>query len=323
MSGPDTLWPRPVAPPRPFEHLDLKVIAVLLAVGLWSLVPDNSVPHVVRDVPVLLDNIPAELALSAPFDASLNVTVRGTVLRTRDLFPGELTPTIDMFGAFAGDNIITLSPDDIRSPLGVTVERVEPAQLHVLLEQRVRAEVPVNPVVEGNPANGYELYEAIVAPTAVEVSGPRSAIESLQGVSTEVISIAGRRETLEREVAVTTDNTLVTVTGPTRVQLTLRIEEVAITAQIEGVRIALANAQGRVAVNPESIGVVVRGPRSVVEQLTAADIGAILDVGALAPRAEDYRVEPRVSILRADLAERVEVIALTPQRRVDVHVFDR
>lgn len=323
MSGPETLWPRPLTRPRPFENLDLKVIALLLAIGLWSLVPDNSVPHVVRDVPVTLENIPAELALSAPFEATLDVAVRGTVLRTRDLFPGELTPTIDMFGAFAGDNIIGLTPEDIRAPLGVTVERVDPAQLHVLLEERVRAEVPVNPVVEGNPASGYELYEASVEPATVEVSGPRTAIEALQGVSTEVISVAGRRESLEREVEVATGDPLVTVTAPRRVRLILRIEEVAVTAQIEGVRIAAANARGRVAINPESIGVVVRGPRSAVEQLTAADIRAVLDVASLTPRGEDYRLEPQVAIVRADLADLIEVIALTPQRRVDVHVFER
>ena len=235
MSSPDTLWPRPVTPPRPFENLDLKVIALILAIGLWSLVPDNSVPHVVRDVPVRLENIPAELALAGPFDVTVDVTVRGSVLRTRDLFAGSLSPTIDLFGAVAGAKIINLAPEDIRAPLGVTVERVEPSQLQVLLEEKVRAQVPVNPVVEGNPADGYELYDALVEPAAVEVSGPRSAIEELDAVSTEVISIAGRRQTLEREVAVTTDNALVSVAGPARVRLTLLIEETAVTSQIEGV----------------------------------------------------------------------------------------
>lgn len=323
MSGPDTLWPRAIAAPRPFDNLALKLIALLLALGLWSLVPDNSVPHVVRDVSVLLGNIPAELALSAPFSASVDVSVRGTVTRTRDLFPGELSPTIDMFGAFAGENVITLTPDIIRAPLGVTVESIEPAQLRVVLEERIRGEVPVNPVVEGNPADGYELYDAVVEPAIVRVSGPRSAIENLQAVSTEVISVAGHRETLARDVGVTTENPVVTVEGPARVRLTLRIEEVAVTEQLEGVRIVVVNGRGRVAVNPESIGVVLRGPRSVLAELSAEDVRATVDVGALAPRSEDYRVEPRVEIVRADLAGRIEIIALTPQRRVDVHVFER
>ena len=124
-------------------------------------------------------------------------------------------------------------------------------------------------------------------------------------------------------MAVTTDNALVSVAGPARVRLTLLIEETAVTSQIEGVRIAVLNAQGRVAVNPESIGVVIRGPSSVLTQLGPDDIRATLDVAGLAARAEDYRLEPQVSIISADLAGRVEVIALTPQRRVDVHVFDR
>lgn len=323
MNGPVTLWPRRIASPRPFENLDLKLIALLLAVGLWSLVPDNSVPHVVRDVAVLVDGVPAELALAAPFSATIDVTVSGTVQRTRDLFPGELSPTIDLFGAVAGENVISLTPASIRAPLGVTVESVTPSQLRVVLEERIRGEVPVNPVVEGNPADGYELYDAIVEPATVQVSGPRTAVEQLQAVSTEVISVAGHRQTLAREVAVMTDNPVIAVQGAARVRLTLRIEEVAVTEQLEGVRIVVLNARGRIAVNPESIGVVLRGPRSVLAQLSADDIRATVDVGALAPRADDYRVEPRVEIIRAELAGRIEVIALTPQRRVDVHVFER
>lgn len=308
---------------RPLDNLNLKVIALVLAIVLWALVPDTSVPHIVRGVPVLLENVPTELALAEPFTATVDVLVTGTVLRTRDLLPGELSPRIDMFGAFAGDNVITLEATDIPAPLGVRVDSIQPAQIRVLLEDKIMAELPVSPVVEGNPAPGFELQDAEVVPDAVRVSGPRSAIEQLTSVSTEVISVTGRRETLTRAVTVVPDDPLVRVEGPATVDLTLTIEEIPVTAQVEEVEVMIVNASRRVAVNPPTIGVVLRGPPSVLDTLTTANIIATIDASGLEPRAEDYRLEPTIQIVPEEVARRVEVIALTPQRLIDVHVFDQ
>jgi hypothetical protein len=308
---------------HPLEHLNLKILALALAIVLWSLVPDTSVPHIVRGVPVLLENIPTELALAEPFNATVDVLVTGTVLRTRDILPGELSPRLDMFGAFAGDNVITLAPGDIPTRLGVSVDRIQPAQVRIMLDDRLVAELPVSPVVEGTPAEGFDLYEATAEPASVRVSGPRSAIEGLSSVPTEVISVAGRSETLTRSVAVVADNPVVSVEGSPTVQLTLTIEEVAITSQIEGVSVTVVNATRRVVVNPELIGVVLRGPPSVLRSLTPENILATIDAGGLEPRADDYRVVPDIEIVPETVARRVEVIAITPQRRIDVHVFDQ
>lgn len=308
---------------RPLDHLNLKIISLVLAVVLWSLVPDTSVPHIIRGVPVLLENVPTELALTEPYTATVDVFVTGTVLRTRDLLPGELAPRIDMFGAFAGDNVINLSPGDIPTPLGVRVDSIQPAQLRVLLEDKITAELAVSPVVEGNPAPGFELQDAQVTPGVVRVSGPRSAIEGLTSVSTEVISVTGRRETVTRAVAVVADDPVVRIEGPATVQLTLAIEEIPVTAQIEEVAVSVVNATRRVAFNPAVIGVVLRGPPSVLDGLTAENIIATIDAAGLQPQADDYRLEPSVRIVPEEVARRVEVIALTPQRFIDLHIFDQ
>ena len=85
-----------------FSNLPLKGFSLLLAVGLWSVVPDPSVLHIIPGVPVQLTNIPADLALAENVTATIDVSVRGSALRTRDLSPGALSPRIDMFGRFEG-----------------------------------------------------------------------------------------------------------------------------------------------------------------------------------------------------------------------------
>jgi len=308
---------------RPHQNLNLKLLSLVLAIGLWSMVPSATAPTVVRGVPVRLRNIPAELALAQPFEAEIEVWVSGSSLRTRDLSPGELSPIIDMFGAFAGDNTITLTSSNIPTPLGVRVVSIDPARLRVVLEERVRAELPINAVVEGSPAEGFEIIDKVVEPATAAVTGPRSRVEALQDVSTETVSVAGRSEPLVREVAVVTDDPLVIVEGAGRVRLAIDIEETPVVSEVNGVVIELVNLRYRVDINPQQIGVVLRGPPSLLQQLVPGDLVAAIDVGGLAPRAEDYRIEPRVAFRDAELAARISILTLTPQRRIDVHVYDQ
>ncbi len=308
---------------RPHENLHLKLISLGLAIALWSIVPDPSVPHLVRGVPVQLVNIPPELALAEPFETELDVWVRGNPARTRELLPGELSPHVDMFGAFRGENVIAISPRDIPTPLGVSVDSIEPSQVRVVLDERVRRRLPINPVIEGSPAPGYQVVARQLDPAEAEVSGPRTLVREMEAVSTETVNISGRRTSLVRTVVILTGDPLVRVEGTTRARLRIEIAEVPVIVELQGVTIRVVNASRRVAINPERIGVVLRGPPSLFETIGPDNLIATLDVAGLRPRSEDYHVEPTIEFRPAELAERIEVLALTPQRRIDVHVFEQ
>ncbi len=306
---------------RPHANLSLKLISLGLAFGLWTLVPDSSVPHLVRGVPVQIINLPAELALAEPFEAEVDVWVHGSPIRTGNLLPGELSPDGDLVGAFAGENLITLTPADIPTPLGVTVDSVQPAQLRIALEEKIRTELPVNPVVEGNPATGFEIYERRVEPATVFVTGPRSRVEQLAGVSTEVVNVSGRRSALTRSVTILSDDPVVTVEDSAAL-LSISIDEIKVVYEIEGVQIDLINAEFRAVVNPSHIGVLLSGPPSLLETLTANNIFAEIDLTGLAPRSEDYSLQPRVRLEPVSLGARITVLATRPQRLMDVHIYE-
>ncbi len=104
-------------------------------------------------------------------------------------------------------------------------------------------------------------------------------------------------------------------------QVTVAIEEQPITRQIQDIEIVVTGATSRVVVNPAIIGVVVEGPPSMVNMLTAENFVATINAAGREPRREDYRIEPVVVVQPAELAAQITVIAITPQRRLDVHVY--
>ena len=304
-----------------FDNLYLKGFALLLAVGLWSVVPDPSVLHIVPGVPVQLDSIPGDLALLEAVTVTLDVSVRGSALRTRDLRPGELAPVIDMFDMFEGDNTVLLTPDMITVPFGVTVESIDPPRLTVSLERRVRRDLAVNVVLEGSPHGDYQIYDTLVEPVTVPVSGPASRMEELDTIAAEKVGVTGRQDSLVRTVRVIPEDPTLRLEGASEVQVTVAIEERPINFQLQGIDVDIIGATSRVVANPAVIGVVLEGPPSVIAGLTPENFVATIDVDGLAPRAEDYRIEPEIRLEPVELARRVRIIAITPQRRLDVHVF--
>ncbi|MFW6198687.1 MAG: YbbR-like domain-containing protein, partial [Acidobacteriota bacterium] len=308
--------------PRPLENLNLKLLALALAFGLWSLVTaDVSVPHIVSNVPVRLENVPADLSIAEPFTDTIDVQLQGASVRTRDLAPGALAPRIDLFGAHAGQNVIQLVADDIPAPLGVQVDSIEPSEITIYLEERVRRELPISPVLEGSPAEGYEIVERSVDPETAVVTGPRSRVFGLTGISTDTVNVTGRRRTLARTVAVRSPDPLVEVRGRSTAELTIRIDEISVNTEVTGIPVELENRRYRTAINPDTIGVVLEGPTSVVSDLDADDVRAVIDLAGLEPRPEDYRIEPEIRFASEEVAERVAVLALNPQRLIDVRVY--
>jgi YbbR domain-containing protein len=307
--------------PMLFDNLPLKGFSLLLAIGLWTVVPDPSILHIVPGVPVRLDNIPADLALAANPTVTLEVSVRGSALRTRSLSPGQLTPRIDMTGKFEGENTVVVTPEMITVPLGVTVADIEPPQITVHFEKRVRRELLVNVVVEGSPHADYQIYDKLVNPATVLVSGPASRMAGLEAIPTEKVGVSGLQTSLMRTVRVLPDDPTLRIDGSNEVQVTVAIEERPTNFQLQGINVDIVNATTRVVVNPTVIGVVLRGPATLLAELTPANFTAVIDVDGLAAQGDDYNLEPVVRLEPATLAERIEIVGITPQQRLDVHVF--
>ena len=71
-----------------------------------------------------------------------------------------------------------------------------------------------------------------------------------------------------------------------------------------------------------TIGILLRAPPSLLESISSDDIRAVIDAGGLEPQSDEYPLEPQIVLPSSTLAERIEILALTPERRVRVRIFD-
>ena len=209
---------------RPFQNLALKVVSVVLAALLWLIVSGEQTVERVLRIPLEYTNIPEQLELVGETPTVVDVRVRGSSGTLGRLSAGELAAVLDVRTPRPGQRLYHLTGSEVRAPFGVEVVQVTPSSIGLLFEQSSAKTVPVLPVLEGQPAEGYIVDKVTADPAKVEIVGPASALKELTGAVTEAVSVEGATRTVVESVTVGPADPTVRLRGPqTTAQVTVAI----------------------------------------------------------------------------------------------------
>jgi len=183
-----------------FENGLIKLLSLALSLTLWFYVTSTGKTELTLSVPVELRNVPAGMTVVGDVTGSLEVRVQGRERVLRDgTISKKVIAQIDLSAAKEGDNIVPISPDDIKRPGGTTVSHLSQSEIKVKLERLVRKTFRVTPVLRGSPAAGYRLVSAAVIPPKIVIEGPASAVSALERLQTMPIDIQKATENMTVE----------------------------------------------------------------------------------------------------------------------------
>ncbi len=179
------------------EHWSIKILSLGLSLTLWFYVTSKGKTEITLSVPLELRNIPQALAIVGDVAGALDVRVQGQERVLRDITIGKkVFGVLDLSMSSAGENIVPISPDDIRRPSGVTVMHLSLSEVKVKLEPLVRRTVRLKPVLHGTPASGFHVAKVTVSPAKITVEGPSSIIKTLDVLQTMPIDIQGAGDSI-------------------------------------------------------------------------------------------------------------------------------
>lgn len=168
-------------------NLGLAALALLVSVALWMLVvndqnpervdtPDIAIPVEITKIPpgmVMMNNLdPVRFRLQAPKDRWTNFRSSG------------FRATVDLSRLSPGIHAVPIVPE--ASDPQVHVLEVIPSTASVRLEEVQDRTVPVKLNLVGNVPFGYIYGAPKVKPEVVTVSGPSSAVQSVETASVDV-----------------------------------------------------------------------------------------------------------------------------------------
>ena len=182
------------------DNWGIKLVSLGLSLALWFYVTSKGKSEMTISVPLELRNVPPETAVVGDVTGSLEVRLQSQERELRDISLGKkVVGIIDLSMTKVGENLVHISPDDIRRPSGVTVTHISPSEINVKLEPLARQTFRLRPVLHGAPSAGFRVAKIIITPPKITVEGPESAMKALDYLRTMPIDVQGAEESLTVE----------------------------------------------------------------------------------------------------------------------------
>jgi diadenylate cyclase len=123
------------------ENWLVKVVTISLAMGLWYvLVPGSSTIEVSYNLPVQVENLPADLRVDRVQPKAVSATFTGPKRTFYFFDPGRLKVTVDLSSAEPGDKTLRLSELNIRHPQNLTLQQLNPVTVRISIVKSLRDE---------------------------------------------------------------------------------------------------------------------------------------------------------------------------------------
>jgi YbbR domain-containing protein len=115
------------------HHWEIKLLALVFSAGLWVFVMTSEKTDAVLSLPLELDSLPPGLVVKGEKPDTVEVQLHG--LRAALLRMSAESPRVrvSLAGARPGDFMVSLGPEQIVVPPGVSVLRVNPGVVRVVL----------------------------------------------------------------------------------------------------------------------------------------------------------------------------------------------
>ena len=286
------------------EDLGLKLLALVIAVGLWFAVTSLRAPATVRLRGVPLEFIlPDRVEISNEPADEVDVTLEGSQGRLSEVNARNLVARADITQLRPGERSARLTEKNVTMdlPSGVRIVNIEPRSVLLRLETIVEREVDIEARFEGQPPEGFVLGSVQITPARARVRGPESHVRAVDKAHTETISLDGLRETFVTQTAVDIADRKV---APLDAVVTVRVEIAEERTEKRLPDVSVVSAVGGQP-QPATAAVTLRGPRSALAALRPQDIRITLE------QTPEGALRPRLS-LPPNLEGRVELVSTVP-----------
>jgi YbbR domain-containing protein len=210
---------------RIFIHnIGLKVVSLLLAIGLWTLVARDPIAEVEMKVPIEFHNLPDNLEIDSASFTEAQIRVRGPERVIHRLQAADLHAEVDLASVQPGERTFDLTSRQVRVPQDLEVVQIIPGQFHLSFDNRETRTVEVRPRVTGNFASGMRVKQVIADPSSVMITGPRRRVEAVEDAVTDPVDISGAMTRASFVTQAFVPDPLIQIVHPTTIRVTVIME---------------------------------------------------------------------------------------------------
>ncbi len=177
-----------------------KIGSLLLAVILWAFIAAGKTETLRFRIPITVNNLSADFVISSMSDTYASIVAEGSREQLKSFNVRNIKAFVDLEGATPGEPgsyPIVLEKRQVSEEVSVTL--VNDA-VTVALEARVEKWIDVVPNIVGTVKKGKIIVDKTVFPERVRISGPKSAVASVNSIMTQPVTVENEAGDIQRQV---------------------------------------------------------------------------------------------------------------------------
>ncbi len=295
------------------QDIFLKVISLLLGVLLWYFVVGEDQVDITMQVPIEVVNLSPDLVIANEYKRDIEVSVRGARSLIQELRDRHITRPVDLSAAKPGTFVVKNDPDSIPFPNGVTVLRVQPTNIVLLLDKLIQKRFSIDAVVDGEPQKGYEVKSLQLEPDSLVIAGPKAILNSELALQTFPIDLEGINKSVMRQVHLNLQPDFINLIGETVVTARIEVGEKLVKKNVSGIPVNIHKTNQPVVIKPNSISVIANIPENLLSETPKLPIlfRAAIAVGELSGK---QMVPVTVQGINVPGHDPIEVLKITPEK---------
>jgi YbbR domain-containing protein len=259
----------------------LKLLSLLLAIALWFAVSGEERTETTLNMTLEMVNLQHNLMVTSEVPPAIQVRVVGPRSIVTNLSQTRLSETIDLANYKNGRHTFYLGPNSFAFPRGVQVIRIQPNPITLTLAATMTQTLPVKPILENHPPEGYQVTSAKTKPPQVTVKGPYPELAELNFLPTLPIDLSHLKENTVIVTDLDFKNLHLSLKEPAPILADIQISPKTLTRTFSGVPVVAGTPVARI--SPAHVTLIVKGPWPQVRDLKGDDLKVRVDTRNLTP----------------------------------------
>ena len=247
------------------RHWLLKLMSLIIGTSLWYFVVGQDQVDMIVTIPLELRNLPADLVIANQYKKDIEVAIRGPRRLIQEMRQQNISRPVDLSKAAPGPLVVKNDSDSIPFPQGITVQRVQPANITLQVDRLVQKDFTITPVTKGKPAAGFVMESIAVNPAHITVTGPQSVLDRETGLKTAVINLEGLDRSNTFQVHLHLNEALLKLIGETVIEANIFLKETMVRKTVRGIPVNVRESGQPLKTVPVTVTVEADIPEQIVQ----------------------------------------------------------
>ena len=265
----------------------LKLLSLLLAISLWFAVSGEERTETSLNMTLDLVNLDSGLMVTSEVPPAIQVRVVGSRSLVNNL-SSRASPKPWTLGGYKSGRHTFSRPQQLLPAPGGSGGPHPAHPIPLTLTATITRTLPIKPVLENNPAEGYELVSANTRPAQVTVKGPGPELAELKFISTLPIDLSFLKESTVIATDLDFKNLHLALKDPVPILADIQIGPKVLTRTFSGVPVFSDFQAAKI--SPAQVTLTIKGPWPLVQDLKAENLKARVDTRNLAPGRHNLTV---------------------------------